>query len=407
MAPLSICWRNVAMELKPDDEGMTEASNAQEPLHNEAYDEPFNLQNLDHRGMVFSRGRERQSLNGSWTFTLDRFDTGLRQHWYRDCHLPIEGRTAPWDYDVANGETAVVPSCWNVSKLEYFHYEGTAWYGREFTYAPQRDDERVFLRVGAAHYDTKVFLNGKFLGNHYGGSTPIFVELGGDLQEDNWLFLAVNNERSLDRVPMRHCDWFNYGGVFREVDLIRLPKVFIKGFFVRLVPDGTFGNIQASIELSDAVDGEVDFEIPELGVDMRLPVQAGRADVTFSAAPELWSPDSPKLYEVGVRHDEGGDRLTDRIGFREIRTEGQEIVLNGAPIRLRGICAHEDDPRPRPRQPMMRTSAVAFAHAKELGCNFMRLAHYPHHERAAEIADQVGLLLWEEIPVYWSIAFEQ
>ncbi|MEM8951167.1 MAG: glycoside hydrolase family 2 TIM barrel-domain containing protein [Pseudomonadota bacterium] len=383
---------------------MTEASNAQEPLHNEAYDQPFNLQNLNHGGMIFARNRERKSLNGSWTFTLDRFDTGLRQHWYRDCHLPIEGRMAPWDYDVQNGETAAVPSCWNVSRPEYFHYEGTAWYGRNFAYAPELDDERVFLRVGAAHYDTKVFLNGTFLGNHYGGSTPFFVELGAHLQDDNWLFLAVNNERSLDRVPMRHCDWFNYGGVFREVDLIRLPKVFIKDFFVHLVPDGTFENIRASIELSDPIDVEVDVEIPELGVDMRLPVQAGRADVTFAAAPELWSPDNPKLYEVSVRHAVG-DRLTDRIGFREIKTEGREVVLNGEPIRLRGICAHEDD-HDRGRVTDDEDIQRRFGHAKELGCNFMRLAHYPHHERAAEIADEVGLLLWEEIPVYWSIAFD-
>ena len=382
---------------------MTEASNTQDLLHNEAYDRPFNPQDLDHTGMVFSRNRSRRSLDGTWAFTLDRFDTGLRQHWYRDCHLPIEGRTAPWDYDVHNGETAEVPSCWNVSRPEYFHYEGTAWYGRQFAFVPERDDERVILRVGAAHYDTKVFLNGKFLGNHYGGSTPFFVELTEDLQDENWLFLAVNNERSLDRVPMRHCDWFNYGGVFREVDLIGLPRVFIKGVFVHLVPDGSFSNVRASVQLSDPVDGEIAFSIPGLGVDTSLPVLAGQAEVTLSLSPELWSPEKPKLYEVGVRY--GEDRVADRVGFREIRTEGQAIVLNGQPIKLRGICAHEDD-RERGRVTDEEDIRRRFAHAKELGCNFMRLAHYPHHERAAEIADEIGLLLWEEIPVYWSIAFE-
>ena len=202
------------------DRPMTDASNALDHLHNEDYAEPFNLRNLDHHGMIFSRHRPRLSLNGRWTFTVDRFDTGLRQHWYRDCHLPIEGRTSPWDYDVSNGETADVPSCWNLARPEYFHYEGTAWYGRRFAYAQMREGERVMLRVGAAHYDSKVFLNGRLLGHHQGGSTPFFLELTHDLAEENWLFLAVNNERTLDRLPMRHCDWFNYGGVFREVDLI-------------------------------------------------------------------------------------------------------------------------------------------------------------------------------------------
>ncbi|MGI9498471.1 MAG: glycoside hydrolase family 2 protein [Geminicoccaceae bacterium] len=382
---------------------MTEASNALDLLHNENYDRPFNLQNLNHGGMVFSRNRPCRSLNGSWTFTLDRFDTGLRQHWYRDCHLPIDGRRSPWDYDVHNGETAEVPSCWNVSRPEYFHYEGSAWYGRSFAFAPQQDNERVVLRVGAAHYDTKVFLNGKFLGNHHGGSTPFFAEFADDLQDENWLFLCVNNERSLDRVPMRHCDWFNYGGVFREVDLLRLPKVFIKDFFLHLVPDGAFGRIRVALDLSDRVDGEAELAIPELGIDMSLPVRGGRAEAVFPASPDLWSPDHPKLYEVSARFEE--DQIEDSVGFREIRTEGQTIFLNGEPIRLRGIAAHEDD-HVNGRVTNDPDIRRRFAHAKELGCNFMRLAHYPHHERAAEIADEIGLLLWEEIPVYWSIAFD-
>lgn len=383
---------------------MNEASNAQDLLHNEDYARPFDRRDLDHRGMIVTRHRERRSLDGTWTFTLDRFDTGLRQHWYRDCHLPIDGRTAPWDYDVHNGETADVPSCWNLAKPEYFHYEGTAWYGRRFDFTTRRDGERVVLRVGAAHYDTKVFMNGRFLGNHLGGSTPFFVELTEALQDENWLFLAVNNERSLGRVPMRHCDWFNYGGVFREVELFSLPDVFIKDVFVHLVPDGRFDSLEVAVELSDQVEGEVAFEIPELGIENGMQVRAGRAAARIAASPKLWSPDHPKLYDIHVGF--GQDCVTERIGFREIRTEGQDIVLNGEPIKLRGICAHEDD-QLRGRVTDDADIIRRFAHAKELGCNFMRLAHYPHHERAAEIADEIGLLLWEEIPVYWSIAFDK
>ena len=382
---------------------MTDASNAQDLLHNEDYARPFNQKNLDHQGMIFSRHRPRFSLNGRWNFTVDRFDTGLRQHWYRDCHLPIEGRTAPWDYDVANGETAEVPSCWNLARPEYFHYEGTAWYGRRFLYERERENERVMLRVGAAHYDSKVFLNGRFLGHHLGGSTPFFLELTNELARENWLFLAVNNERTLDRVPMRHCDWFNYGGVFREVDLIRLPAVFIKDFFVYLVPDGRFKTIQIEISLSDPIDSEAFLTIAELGLEKRLPIRGGKASARVEASALLWSPDHPKLYDVSLRVQE--DQIKDRIGFREIRTDGQAILLNGQPIKLRGISAHEDDHR-EGRVSNDADIKRRFGHAKELGCNFMRLAHYPHHERAAEIADEIGLLLWEEISVYWSIAFE-
>ena len=382
---------------------MPDASNALDLLHNEDYEKPFDQRSLDNCGLIFARNRPRRSLNGSWSFTIDRFDTGLRQHWYRDCHLPAEGRTAPWDYDVHNGETIEVPSCWNLTKPEYFHYEGSVWYGRQFPYEPGHEGERVMLRVGAAHYDTKVFLNGRFLGNHQGGSTPFFVELTSALQDENWLFLAVNNERSLERVPMRHTDWFNYGGVFRDVDLIHLPHVFIKDAFVHLVPDSSYGRIRFQIALSDDVDGEIEVSVRELGIALSLPVRKGRADAVVDASPELWNPDSPKLYDVDVRF--GKDVIVDKVGFREIRTEGQNIFLNGGPIKLRGICAHEDD-RTHGRVSNDHDLRRRFGHAKELGCNFMRLAHYPHHERAAEIADEIGLLLWEEIPVYWSIAFE-
>ena len=381
---------------------MIKAGNSLDLLHNEDYGAAFDPRNFGHAGMVFMGGRARQSLNGRWTFTLDRFDTGLRQHWYRDCHLPIEGRHVPWDYDVHNGETIDVPSCWNLARPDYWHYEGSAWYGRRFAFEPDADAERVVLRIGAAHYDTKVFLNGRFLGNHLGGSTPFFVEIGDRLEADNWLLLCVNNERTLDRVPMRHCDWFNYGGVFREVDLIRLPRTFIKDLFIYLVPDGAGRHVAVKLALSDPVDGDAVVAIPSLGIETRLLIRAGRSEVVLSASPELWSPETPILHRVEARF--GDDRVADRIGFREIRTEGRTILLNGQPIKLRGVCVHEDD-RDRGRLTDDVDIRRRFAHAKELEANFVRLAHYPHHERAAEIADQMGLLLWEEIPVYWGIAF--
>jgi beta-glucuronidase len=144
------------------------------------------------------------------------------------------------------------------------------------------------------------------------------------------------------------------------------------------------------------------FAIPELGLSVALPVIDGRAHARLPATPERWAPANPKRYDVEVRL--GEDRVSDRIGFRTLAVEGAAILLNGAPIRLNGISVHEDD-----RDTGKATSEAdirrRFAHVKELGGNFVRLAHYPHHERAAEIADELGLMLWEEVPVYWAIAF--
>jgi beta-glucuronidase len=381
---------------------MTQASNSLESIHDEGYAAAFETRPLSHDELVFTGGRARESLNGRWTFTTDRFDTGLRMHWYRDAHRPHAERTEPWDYDVLNGETIVVPSCWNFARPQYWFYEGSAWYGRNFPYAPQRPGERVVLRVGAANYDTKLFLNGVCLGHHRGGSTPFCVELTAALQADNWLYLCVNNDRRLDRVPMRNCDWFNYGGIFREVELLRLPPVFIRDLFVRLVPDGGFRRIAVSLALSDPVDGRAEVALQALGIAATLAVAGGRAEAVLEAEPELWSPARPQLYEVVARF--GDDQVADRIGLREIRAEGRRILLNGEAIRLRGISVHEDD-RDGGRVSDEADLRRRFGHARELGCNFLRLAHYPHHERAAQIADELGFLIWAEIPVYWAIDF--
>lgn len=378
------------------------AENALQALHDEDYDRPFNTQALNHSTLVFTRGRPRISLNGDWNFCVDLLDTGLRQKWFAMLPMAAEERPEPWDYDPYEGETVPVPSNWQMLKEKWYFFEGSAWYTRPLDMAAINPDTRKFLRVGAAQYDCKVFLNGAFLGNHYGGSTPFMVELTGHLKPGrNWLMLMVNNTRTLDRVPMRNTDWFNYGGVYREVELFETPKTLIRDLFVHLVPDGRFGTIRAEVAAEGADTARL--EIPALGIDTTLALDAsGRGVIEIAAKPALWSPESPVLYDV--RLTAGADSVRDRVGFREIRTVGDEIHLNGKPLFLRGISVHEDD---RTLGKVMREEDLArrFAHARELNCNYLRLAHYPHHERAAEMADELGFLLWEEIPVYWAIDF--
>ena len=381
-----------------------QADNLIEHIHSETYEARYNLQNLNHTTMICVAGRPREQLNGIWHFTVDPYDTGLRDPWYKPYRTDAEGRRLPWDYDPDGGDPVMVPSCWNLCKPEYFYYEGSAWYAREFTYRPEQADERVFLRIGAANYDTMICLNQEYLGNHCGGSTPFCVELTGKLRKNNLIQICVNNTRKLDRVPMRNTDWFNYGGIYRDVELFRAPKDFIKEFRVSLVPNNKFNEIAVAVTVSDqAAQDDMRVRIPELGLDQSFKLRNGKVDATLSAQPKLWSPEYPKLYDVEVSFRT--DRVADRIGFREIRVEGTTILFNGNPIFLRGICVHEDDSqtgKASNKDDILRR----FQHAKELGCNFLRLAHYPHHELAATLADEVGLLLWEEIPVYWAIDFE-
>jgi beta-glucuronidase len=207
---------------------------------------------------------------------------------------------------------------------------------------------------------------------------------------------------------MENTDWFNYGGIYRDVYLVRLPHVFIKDWFVRLVPDGTFSNILVDVVISGAGgSGKVLLEIPGLNIKQEIAVQNGKGSVSLQARPELWSLENPKLYDVSISFDSDNavDTVTDRIGFREIKTKGHELFLNGKKIFLKGVCVHEDHlTLGKTTNPEIIRATIR--HLKELNGMYLRLAHYPHDARFARIADEEGVLLWEEVPVYWAVAFD-
>lgn len=373
-------------------------------IHNESYYARFDTRTLNAEGMIFVEGRKREQLNGLWHTVLDQYDAGLRDNWHIPRVQSRQGSQFPYDYHAEQGELSWVPGCWNLIKPEYFWFEGSVWYSRTFPYAPADPGERVFLRIGGANYDTKVFLNAEFLGNHCGGSTPFFCELTGTLRQDNMLQVCVNNTRASDRVPMKNTDWFNWGGLYRDIELIRVPALFIRDFKIHLVPDDTFRNIAVEVRLSDPRHrGTLTLAIPELQLERELAVRDGVCRETLRAEPALWSPENPRCYDVRVRC--GKDQVADRVGFRQVRVQGTDILLNGTPLFLRGICVHEDD-AVKGKYTDSEDIARRFSDARELGCNFLRLAHYPHHELVAKTADALGFLLWEEIPVYWAIDFQ-
>lgn len=372
-------------------------------LHDEDYAKVYDRLPIAAHSLVSVGQRPMQSLDGPWHFTLDLFDEGLRQKWYADTPTPAVAWPRPRDYDASQGLTTLVPSCWTAQRKEWAFFEGGAWYTRVLHHTPDPKRPRTVLRIGAANYQARVFLNGSFIGNHRGGSTPFCVELSAHLQPGaNRLQVQVDNRRSRERVPMQHFDWFNHGGIYREVTLLHLPPVFIRDASVQLAPDGSFSRLLVDVTLSDPVDTQVVLHIPGLGISRDIEVRGGQALCMLEARPELWSPKQPQRYHVYIAL--GDDVWAEQIGFREIRTRGQQVLLNGEPLYLKGICVHEDDQalgKASTEQDVRRR----FYDAKALGCNFLRLSHYPHHEHVAEVADELGFLLWEEIPVYWAIDF--
>jgi beta-glucuronidase len=347
------------------------------------------------------------SLDGMWNTIVDPYESGTSSHFYEN-RKPAS-KTDLVEYDFDRSPKLKVPGDWNSQREDLLWYEGPMWYQRSFSYE-KKAHKRVFLYFGAVNYLSRVWLNGTKLGEHVGGYTPFNFEVTDQIKDgDNSLVVEADNTRRLEGVPSIHTDWWNYGGITRGVKLIEVPGTFIENYSIQLAkgqPDEIQGWVRLSSPQSNAADGKpVTVEIPELHLK-----QTGEQDkpgwlyFRLHSKPEMWSPDKPKLYEVII--SAGEDRIVDHIGFRTIETRGTQILLNGKPIFLRGISAHEEAPYRGGRAVSTDDDRTLITWAKELGCNFMRLTHYPHNEDMVRLADQMGMLIWDEVPVYWEIQFQ-
>ncbi len=343
------------------------------------------------------------SLNGPWQAIIDPYETGLNARFYLNTKPKDKRELVEYDFD--KSDVLKVPGDWNLQKKELFFYEGPVWYKKSFSYR-KREHTRVFVYFGAANYFTRVYLNGQVLGEHEGGFTPFDFEVTDQIREDdNFLVAEVNNARRRDGVPSVNTDWWNYGGLTRDVMLVEVPETFIQDYFVQLAKGSTH-EISGWVQLSGATSAQqVTVEIPEAAIRETVTTDAaGRAEFHFSAKLELWSPAKPKLYDVVL--SSAGDKVRDSVGFRTIETRGTQILLNGKPIFLRGISLHEEAPIRGGRAFSREDAETLLGWARELGCNFVRLTHYPHNENMTRQADRMGLMVWSEIPVYWDIDWE-
>ncbi|HOD26318.1 MAG TPA: glycoside hydrolase family 2 TIM barrel-domain containing protein [Bacteroidales bacterium] len=364
---------------------------------------PYVLQN------VYARNYE--TLNGSWNHIVDPFDNGYydyRMNINRNGFFRNQKQANPSDLVEYNFDTSPclqVPGDWNTQDDRLFFYEGSVWYKRDFNFEP-REGERQFIYFGAVNYFCNIYLNGREIATHEGGFTPFSVEVTDKLREGhNFLILRVNNDRHPENVPTVNFDWWNYGGITRDVLLVSLPKLFVDDYSLRL-KKGSYRELEGYVSLSDPQAGvELSLEIPELKIKQTIQTgEQGRADFNIKAKPELWTPQNPKLYRIILR--QGNEVIEDNIGFRHITTEGKKILLNGQQVFLSGISIHEEAPYRQGRVYSKEESVLLLSWAKEMGCNFVRLAHYPHNEHMVRAAEEMGLMVWSEIPVYWTIAWD-
>jgi beta-glucuronidase len=348
-------------------------------------------------------GRSAISLNGRWRSIVDPYETGVWTHFERNAKPRDKSELVEYDFD--QSALLAVPADWNSQRDDLFLYEGSVWYKTSFAYH-KREHTRQFLYFGGANYRATVFLNGKKLGEHVGGFTPFNFEVTDTIAEgDNLLVVQVNDARHADAIPALDTDWWNYGGLTRDVSLVDVPETFVQDYFIQLAK-GRQNEIAGWVQLNGVGKSQqVTVEIPEAKIKQVVTTDAnGRAEFRFPAKLALWSPESPKLYDVVVSTPT--DSVRDSIGFRTIETRGTQIVLNGKPFFLRGISIHEEAPYRGGRAVSPEDDQTLLGWAKELGCNFIRLAHYPHNEHMVRLADKLGLLVWSEVPVYWGNAWQ-
>jgi len=351
-------------------------------------------------------------LDGNWHYLIDPYQTGYLD--YR-LHPTNEGfarnakmkdETDLVEYDFAKAPTLKVPGDWNTQKPELLYYEGTVWYQRDFKMTKDAG-KRYFVYFGAANYESHIWINGQKAGDHTGGFTSFDFEVTNLLHDgDNFIVVMVDNTRKREAVPTVNTDWWNYGGITRSVRIIETSKTYIRDYFVQL-GKGDKTMVKGWVQLDGPVnDKKVSIAIPEAGIRKSVEVDdQGFASFEISKAKlDLWSPENPKLYEVIIHA--AADEVHDQIGFRTIEVNGTDILLNGKSVFLRGICMHEEAPFRSGRAHSLAEARTIYDWAKELNCNFMRLAHYEHRENMVEEADRQGIMLWSENPVYWTILWD-
>ena len=359
---------------------------------------------------------ESLSLNGEWNYIVD-----VQEEGYYDYRM----KPTPWgffrnakpqkpedliEYDFDKSPTMQIPGDWNTQDERLFFYEGTVWFKKSWNLPPapsQGGGVRYLLYFGAVNYDCRVWVNGKEAGHHVGGFTPFNFDVTEMLKEDeNTVIVKVDNKRHAEDVPTLIFDWWNYGGITRDVKLVKVTPVYIEDYNVQMVSlEGR--RLAFSARLSKAEAGHtVTIDIPELKLKKAVTTDAdGRVQMFAKFKPQLWSPENPKLYQVNISLD-NATTITDEIGFRTIETRDKQILLNGQPIFLKGISIHDEKPNGGGRANSTEDARQLLTWAKELGCNFVRLAHYPHHEYMVREAERMGILVWSEIPVYWTIAWK-
>ncbi|MFX0102744.1 MAG: glycoside hydrolase family 2 protein, partial [Candidatus Hodarchaeota archaeon] len=364
--------------------------------------------------------------NDSWFLAPDVKNSGIKDpYWYESSWFKKKSKKLI---------RVTVPNSWQTLEgLE--KYEGVCWYftrmKTEILKIYLDSKKKLYLKFNGANYLVDAWCNGIHLGRNEGGYLPFSFQLKKEtlasiLEKDNEeviLSVRVDNTRRHDQIPEFSCDWFQWGGIYRDVYLEVQPEKGINGCYItpilRFSKTGLLESASIDLDIKGFKGLNVKWKVTE---EDGREISAGTAELGTSKdqdpngmssakesieikEPKLWDLDNPYRYNL-LLQDENNDVLYEsRFGLREIKVEGTSILLNGKSIKFKGSSLHEEK-YPAGREYSRDERKEDLLDMKSLGFNFLRTAHYSHNESLMDAADEVGMLIGEEIPVYWDIDYK-
>ncbi len=332
-------------------------------------------------------------LSGAWKFLLD--PDGV-------------GESEGWQNGLPSGETVIVPSVWN-NELGHLNFEGCGWYERKFT----TKGGTLLFEFESVMTEATVWLDGALLGNHYGAFTQFEFIVNDIKAGEHTIIVRADSTISKQSFPQRYTDWFNYGGIARDVFAHELDgiSILLNHIVYELSADLKSATVSTELELynacSSSVTSPVSVKVGDSVIYSDSVTLDGYEKRAIKSNPvvlndiTLWDTNSPNLYTVVASTDT--DDLVDKVGFRKIEVKNNDIILNGRSIELLGVNRHEEHPDwgfAFPSKLMKKDLDLIL----NMGCNTIRGSHYPNSKIFVDMLDERGILFWSEIPM-WGCGF--
>lgn len=304
-------------------------------------------------------------------------------------------------------EQVRIPHTVSVTPLNYFDahvYQMISCYRKTFAVPSEWKGKKVSVTFDAVAHEAEVYINGESVIKHSCGYTAFTADLTDHIRfgEENVIAVKCDSNETLNVPPFGFViDYMTYGGIYREVHLDVKEKDHIRDVFVSA---GADKNVRIKTDI--AGDGELVAMITDVNSGKVLLAEpCGRECEIQVDEAELWSLDNPTLYELTMtlRNGDSEDTYVTRFGFRDAVFRADGFYLNGSKVKLRGLNRHQSWPYVGYAMPKSMQRLDADIMKNELGLNAVRTSHYPQSHHFIDRCDELGLLVFTEIPGWQNI----